>query len=442
MIEFLTENARRAYPLSQEWPAPFGRAWNGLLLDACFGLSCRSDCLGVLLSGIRRSADGLVLTFATYGGSSAYALDITVPADMEGRSVLFGRSDSLCGFITVGKMPDALVQAVPETVTAVGVPLAVRCVRNGTSFVSSVEAYSPELCTRPVFAEEDPHPPPRIAQGYVVLAAKDGLDLEVVDSGSGVRMLRVSALSADADASAAGKDVDLMIRGDDCVTVSELPGVYVTEAGGLARAEDPSKHGVVLIGQKCKPCCQCEDYRDAVYLLKPWDKAAHDVKDILDQAALEYAAACTAFSQYKERAKADINDYGHIKVSATAVAGGGMYGASDAAGARCRVSVNVSVVNMTMETATVASLAAVFPTESQFELVRTRWSKTGAISASGAELPGSVFLEPGDALLVVFTYAQLGTSGTVVVPRGIVVRYEAQLPSRLPSGVKEVQVGC
>ncbi len=438
MTGFLTENARRAYPL-ESWPRGVDARWVRSLLDASVGYA------GVPEDGRRVSLVSVSVKsgMAVYriGTSGSDYVDVSVRTGLGGRAVVFGSSARYRAFLTVdGAVVDGLVASAVEG-ASVGVPLAGRCATYATRFVESVSAYASldkdgnVSCDAVAF--DGSESPVATAAGDVTFAAKDGIDLDTTqtDPSSDV-MLRVSAIAAAADSEETSKDVDVVIRGDDCITVEALPGAYVAAGGAIvSHAEspdedvrnDPASCGVIRIGTKCKPCCQCEDYRDAAEMLRPSAAAAEGVKELLDGVKGLYEAAVAEFERAKVAAVAAVGSYDNIRASATTACSGGVCTEAVAEGTRHRISITFVVSNMTLETATVSDVA--FVVGGGYGRIKTQWAAAGESPGSGTAVDGQAWqLSSGDSLTVVATYSKTAKSNNATKPAGMKATFTASLP--------------
>jgi len=405
MTEFLTENARRAYPLEREWPSGM-EAWAETLVDACVYASSELGESRLSLLSVGRSGSSLVFTVGIPGGA---AMDVAAPSGHAGFTTVHAESADLKAILTVdGQKVDALVAAATVTAGDVGVPFATRCCGGATRRVTAITAQGAAPRERLRYNPRDPHmvEKPVGANEHAVIAAYDGIDLEVTSmlplAGD---ILRISAIAAPEAADVEQEPIDLMIRGDECFEVEAVPSADRTS-------------GTVKITSTCKPCCDCEDYRDAVNMLRPAENAAHALHAVLNRAKAAYAEALAAFNAAKAGYVEQINRASNVRVSATAALSGGLYGGSTARGTRKRIAVTLLVENMTMATAYV-TVGDDVANSSGFTLadsgdgpaythLKTVWTKGGATQAHGSSRPGRKALAPGETLTVVATYAKAG----------------------------------
>ena len=432
MTEFLTENARRAYPLEREWPAELDGRWAETLVDACVYASSELGDARLSLLSVGRSGSALVFTVGIPDGA---AMDVVAPSGHAGFATVHAESAALKAILTVdGRKVSALV-AAGVAGGAVGVPFATRCSGGAIRRVTAITAQGAAPCERPMYDPDGPHGVEKsVASGeHAVLRADEGVDLEVTSvaplEGD---VLRVSAIAAPSAAETAEEPVDLMIRGDECFTVEAIPGVKVADGGAIVpRTKEDKSGGVVRIGSACKPCCQCEDYRDAVELLKPAEQKAWDINGQLDRIEAAYQAALAVFNATKDAQRARINSADRVQVSAAASLSGGMYERSKASGERKHIAITLLAVNMTMVDATVTVAADATATAGGetvgtagffvpgYEHVRTTWTKAGATPASGQDRPVSQTLHPGETLAVVAVYGKTATTNDADRPDGM-----------------------
>lgn len=427
MVEFLTENVRRAYPLEHEWPNGSDERWTRVLVDACIGydgeLSANER---VKLISVTRSGTSAVFRI---GVSDTNRIDITVPA---GRGVFDTVSASpetsrYRAFLVVNGpvLDEAVLKLSDGGSVSVGVPFALRCVSSAIPRVTAISEYTPELCDKPVFKKEARTPIRTIFGGDVVIAAKEGMDADVttLEPISG-NVLRLSAIAAPADTYDADKQVDIMIRGDECFAVETIPGVDST-------LSPKAGHGVVLITSKCKPCCQCTDYKDAADALDPASKALLAVEKALDEAKDVYDDAVSTFNAAKIAAKNAINSYSNVHANATSVISGAVYGGSNAAGMRKRLAATLTVENMTLTTVHFNMSGFSIP---GYTSLKVTWQTAGKVKRSGNYYPAAATLNPGDTITVVGTYAVASTgpseSGYDSKPSGMSVSFSLKMPGR------------
>lgn len=433
MTEWLTENARRAYPLEHELPDAVADRLTGVLLDACIGYDGLPGDGRIKLLDVRKSDDGLILHVGldTDGpdGSSRQA-EVVVPSGSPGRMTAYGAGPHIKALLTVsGPAVTATLAWLPDhNWHDVDVPFAHRCTSYANRFVTALEAYSPEdPCARPVFGPDTANLVATLT-GDVTLLVKNGLDLEVTPmapiAGDLLRLTAVTAPSATKDAD---KPLDMMIYGDECIAVEALPGYGVTDDGAIVPLSDPT-YGVIRLTEKCKPCCQCEDYEAATKALRPGEAATFSVKDLLDDAKLRYDAAVALLDEIKALAYQKVNDYDHVIASAVAVASGGVTTGVTAAGTRCRIAVNLTVMNLALEDATISAVS--FHIQ-DYSFLKVHWGTAGHNPRTGDSLVGQDWtLKPGDTLSIVATYTMESTTNTAVKPNGMTAALTAKLSSR------------
>jgi len=429
MTGFLTENARRAYPLESVLPAAYA-GWSAPLRDACV---YSRDKLGdgrISLLGAEKRGASLVFTLGVPGCDAADAAEVAAEAG-RGFATAYGESPSgsLKALLTVDRaavaaaLADADLGDSYEAEAGHETPLAVRCTGGATPRVTSIEAYGAPSCETRRWAGHGGETPAAGAEGGdVTLAAKDGVDLEVVEMAPlEGRILRVSAIAAPADAERERERIHMMVRGDKCFTVETLPGVRPSN-GGLVRDADS---GVIRVGTVCKPCCQCEDYEAAADMLHERDDDAAGVKAVLDAARLSYNEALHAFNEAKAAALGAIDSVaGGMQAHAVAVLSGGnrspssdtgMYSESTASGSRMRITITLRVTNMMLSPATVYVGNDPPPGDAApsgfrvagYRHLRTDWTHSGADPESRTGRPADgVALKPGESLVVVATYAK------------------------------------
>ena len=109
MTEFLTENARRTYPLEREWPAGLDGRWAETLVDACVYASSELGDTRLSLLSVGRSASALVFTVGIPDGA---AVDVVAPSGHAGFATVHAESAGLKAILTVdGQKVSALVAA-------------------------------------------------------------------------------------------------------------------------------------------------------------------------------------------------------------------------------------------------------------------------------------------------------------------------------------------
>lgn len=437
MTEWLNENARRAYPLAHEAPERFGGLLEPVLLDACIGCDWRPDDGDLRLLDVRKVEAGLILHIGSPNDApdaSSRQVEVLVKTGTPGRVTLSAAGVHVRALVTVsGPAADALWNSLTDfNWHDADVPFAVRCCSYANACVTAVEAYTPdtdEQCQHPVF-DARPRTPVAVLTGDVVLKASDGVDLEAVDSpdGSGT-VLRVSALAGEIDEGASAKIVDLVVRGDACIAVEARPGVRMNAHG--VETPDPTC-GIVVIGSKCKPCCQCDDYVDAVKTLRPYDTAAAELKRLLDEARAAYETAAEAFDTYKAAALEAVNSYANLNASAVAVCScADLYkAATTATGTRSRIAITLTVENMTQDTATLSELASACP---GYTLDSVTWATAGSKPLAGSSVTRlSWRLKPGDTLTASWTFTKTSKTNQATKPAGMSVTARAKL-DRQPS---------
>lgn len=432
MIEWLNENTRRAYPLAHTAPEQFGGLLEPVLLDACIGCDWRPDDGDLRLLNVRKAEDGLILHIGSASDTAdavSRTVEVLIETGTPERVTLFATSDHVKALVTVsGPSADALWNSLTDNNWhTVDIPFAVRCCSYANACVTAVEAYTPdadEQCSHPVFNAR-PRTPIAVLTGDVVLKAADGVNLEAVDSpdGSGT-VLRVSALAGKIDEGASEKTVDLVIRGDDCIAVEARPGVRMNAHG--VETPDPNC-GIIVIGSKCKPCCQCDDYVEAVKTLRPYETATTEIKRLLDEAKAAYETAAEAFDTYKVAALAAVNSYANLNASAVAVCSSAdLYkAATTASGSRSRIAITLTVENVTQDTATLSELASECPS---YTLDSVIWATAGSKPRAGSSVNRlSWRLKPGDTLTASWTFTRESKTNQATKPTGMTVTARAKL---------------
>lgn len=443
MNEFLTENARRAYPLEREMPRTVRPLWTQLLVDVCVATG-------------RELGDGARLSLQTLRRVSSSKLQVTVGADglapltvdighcPDGFTVLYAANRDLKALLTVdGRAANAMLADTSHNAATVhvDVPFALRCTSGGHRRVTSVSAYSAGQCETPVFAGHASETPVKtVAEGDVVVMAGEGVDAEAVGmlplEG---RLLRLSAIAAPEETSADDTVVDLMVRGDGCITVEAIPGAKVSGDAIVPRtADEPDGRGVMgggvlKIGNSCKACCQCGDYKAALDAVRDPEELAIVVKQMLDEAKAAYDAAVVELEGLKTAATDRVNDLGNVRCGAVAATSQAAYADSGASGTRARVAITLSVENMTQLDVTVELPADAFNLNdagaapaNRFSHVRTAWTRvSGGETGSGTWTPDNApltaVLKPGGTLLVSATYARTATANAAAKPAGMTV---------------------
>lgn len=427
MTEFLTENSRRAYPLEREWPAELRERWAGTLVDACvYTAADPGDGRRISLLSVRRSGSSLVFTVGVAGSAG---LDVVAESGRRGFVTACAMSDAVKAILTFDaqKVTEvALDDGCTEDECVVDVPFAARCAGGATRGVTAVTVQGSAMCETPVYSPSDPNRVERsVSAGeHAVLRAGDGVDLEV----TGVMplvgsVLRVSAIASPEATYAEDDPVDMMIRGDACFSVEAEPGVKVRDGAIVPRTADDRPGGVIRVGSTCKPCCQCEDYKDAVDLLRPAETSTLSLNELLDGVKAEYDRAVAAFDTAKEEIIERVNSVDNVHVTATAVPSCNIYGGSDAKGTRQRIAVTFLAENMTMTDAVIYGTAI---NVDGFSL----HSATGATEGS---------MSPGGTLMAVLTYAKPETTANAVTAMpGISVTCTVQVGNK--TGVKTINV--
>ena len=419
MTEWLNENAGRAYPLARQWPDETAAIWTPVLLDACVGFDGLPSEGIVALGSVTRNGDSATLRFGT--SSDAFA-DVTVSPGTGDHSTAYSAGHRVRAFVTVGNR--ALASAIDGTpdgrTVDVGVPLALRCASYSNRRVTSVAAYAPEdPCSRPLYSR-DSAVPTKSASGDVVLVSLDGIDVDVTQLNS-EDLVRITAVTAPSASPEAVRPVDMTVRGDECIQVDAIPGVDEN------MDPDPDK-GVIRIVEKCRPCCQCEDYADAVSTLSPGNRKAHDIETALGKVREEYETAVKALAEIKREGLARVNGYGNVVVSAVAVASGGVTPKAMSAGSRQRIAVTLTAANMTMENAVLSE--ASFEVGDGYSQSSVRWMTAGSVKMAGSSLGGVTWrLAPGDSLTVVAEYAREARTNSAAKPTGMKALLTGKLPS-------------
>jgi hypothetical protein len=403
--------------------------WGQLLVDACIGSNRMLGESRLSLLSVRRTGTGALELKI---GIPTDQLTVTVNRGLGEFSNVVAASSTIKAILTVdGKVADRIMDTVSYGTSSVdiGIPFDLRCTSGAQNRVESITACTPPAgheCESPMFSESDA-PAKTITGGDVVLVAKDGIDIEATEllplTG---RVLRLSAIAAPENASADDKGINIMIRGDDCFTVETIPGAKAAGGAPIKRtADDPDGNGmlgggVIKVSTVCKPCCQCEDYKAAVDALKAPEERMYHVEQILNDAKQVYDEAVEALNGLQEDAIDAINSIDNIMVHAVASLSPSGYGSVDTKGKRSRLSVTVYVENMTLETATVASVSFTVGTVADgFSLVSgtTTWTRvSGGTTYSGTGLPVSSVLAPGGTLAVTATYAKTSTTNSVSRP--------------------------
>jgi len=439
MTEFLTENARRAYPLEREWPAGLDGRWVETLVDACVYASSELGDTRLSLLSVGRGDSALVFTVGIPDGA---AVDVVAPSGHTGFTTVHAESAGLKAILTVdGRKVSALV-AAGVAGGAVGVPFATRCSGGAIRRVTAITAQGAPPCEKPMYDPLDPHMVEKSvgANEHATLGAYDGVDLEVTSmlplEGD---MLRISAIAAPEAADVEQEPVDLMIRGDECFEVEAVPSA-------------DKKSGIVRITSTCKPCCDCEDYKDAVDMLRPAETKVHSIHQVLNAAKAAYEGALAAFNEAKARYVAQVNSPANVLVSATAALSGGLYAQSTAEGSRMRITVTMLVENMTMVDVQVAvgddpddesdaDAESGFVVGDGYVHSKTVWTKSGTPQEYDEGRPREPrTLKPGDTLTVAATYCKPNQrSNNASRPPGMKAYCTIQLPGQ-EAVVREVDV--
>lgn len=438
MTEWLNENARRAYPLEHEWPADLADLWTPVLLDACVGCDWLPSEGDIRLLDIRKTEEGVSFHVGSPDDApdqSSRQVEVIVRAGQSGLISAYAAGPHVKAILTVsGQSVTAARDALPDfDWHDVDTPFALRCCSYATKCVTAVEAYAPDddhKCQRPVWP--DAMNLAKSATGDVVLVSKDGLDIDVTQMAPlEGDLIRLTAVTAPLGVKAEAVPADMVIRGDECVQVEAIPGVGVTEDGAPVPLSDPTKGGIIRLTEKCKPCCQCEDYEKAIEALKPGNMAAEELNgtfaEILGTATSGYKGAVALLEQIKGLAVKRINDYSHVVASAVAVASGGITQDVTASGTRCRLALNLTVFNMTLKSVTVRDVSF---SVASYEPVKVHWSTAGSSVRSGSSLSGyqwPITLKSGDALSVVGTYAMTGRTNAATKPSGMSSSFKAQI---------------
>lgn len=401
MIEFLTENVRRAYPLEREWPAALDHRWAQALVDACVYASAELEGARVSLISVSKSGSGSsAKTVFTVGIPDGATLNVEVAAGLGDTATVYASSSALKAFLTVrGRAVDDILTYGTISGGDVGIPFAMRCSGGAVRRVTNVTAQGTAACTTPRYDPNDTMDRTEISVGsgeHAVLRADDGVDLEVTGMAPLVGdVLRVSALAAPEAVELDEEPVDMMIRGDDCFTVETIPGAKAIydEKGNLAdivaREAADGDGGVIKIGTACKPCCQCEDYKDAVDMLRPAETKAAALEGQLDEIKDAYEAALAAFDSAKEIAEATVNSLDNVRLAISTAGSSAAYTGSNAEGTRQRFTATLLIENLTMVEADVSDLN--IPAPDDYVAIKTVQS-------------GSLPLQPGAMLIVVTTF--------------------------------------
>ena len=439
MTEFLTENARRAYPLEREWPAGLDGRWAETLVDACVYAASELGDTRLSLLSVGRSDSALVFTVGIPDGA---AMDVVAPSGHAGFATVHAESAGLKAILTVdGRKVSALV-AAGVAGGAVGVPFATRCSGGAIRRVTAITAQGAPPCEKLQYDPLDPHMVEKLvgANEHATLAAYDGVDLEVTSmlplEGD---MLRISAIAAPEATDVEQEPIDLMIRGDECFEVEAVPSA-------------DKKSGIVRVTSTCKPCCDCEDYRDAVEMLRPAENKVHSIHRVLNAAKAAYEGALAAFNEAKARYVERVNSPANVLVSAAAALSGGLYAQSTAEGSRMRITITMLVENMTMVDVQVAvgddpddesdsDAESGFIVGDDYVHSKTVWTKSGTPQEYGEGRPRELrTLKPGDTLTVAATYCKPNQrSNNASRPLGMKAYCTIQLPGQ-EAEVREVDV--
>lgn len=450
MNEFLTENARRAYPLEHELPPEVPALWGRLLSDACIGTDYElgeNERLSLLEIG-RGGPNRVKLKIGVAGKDLC---EVLVDRSCGPNAVVFGSSAHIKALLVAnGEVADALLRgASTGTVTtrSVNVPFALRCASGGAQRrVESIAAYSTALCnTKRVTDWSLEDPVKTVVGGDATLTVYDGLDLDVTGMAPlEGEVLRLSAITAPAGSSESDSAVDLMLRGDECFTVEAIPGAKLEGDDVVPRsdAEGDGKgalgEGVIKIGNSCKACCQCEDYKNAVDALRSPESLMLAVKHALDDAKAKYDAAVDWFETYKSNTLDNVvNNVNNVRAWAVAAAGSPGYTGSTVAGKRARIAVTLYAENRTQKNATVEVTGF---TVGDFEYKDARWTHVaGGSQTSGSGLPRRT-LAPGDTLMATATYAKQAETNSVALPGGMKARISVQLDGQVSATSRDVPV--
>ena len=455
MNGFLTDNIRRAYPLEQ-LPAALNAypLWTQLLSDACIATSEElADGERLSLVFFRRNSNSTITVRVGVPGVFTYDMTLTAGLGEFATVPLFLPSAKVKALFTVnGRVADAIIADAGYGTTAVTVraPFALRCVSSAPKRVQSIAAYSAAECTTPVFTGGE-SAVKTVTGGDVVLGVKDGLDLEAVElmplEGE---LFRLSAIAAPADTSGTDTDVDLMIRGDGCFTVDTIPGAkavgntIVARTASEADGQGVMGGGVIKIGNACKPCCQCDDYKVVIDALRNPETRMVAIEQLLSDAKWRYDAAVTAFNGMKTAATNAVNSYANVHCRASAAFSTGTYTGTTAIGTRARVAVTLRVENLTQETVTVmagvGSASGTTFTVPNYKHKNTTWvhAQNGG-SVSGTTMAPTVLLDPGETLTVIATYVQNSPTSAAVNPGVMYAHLAMSLPG-LPLHKRTVNV--
>jgi len=324
----------------------------------------------------------------------------------------------------------------------VGVPFATRCAGGAVRRVTAITAQGATPCEKPMYDPDGPHGVEKSvgANEHATLAAYDGVDIEVTSmlplEGD---MLRISAIAAPETTDIEQEPIDLMIRGDECFEVEAVPSA-------------DKESGIVRVTSTCKPCCDCEDYRDAVEMLRPAENKVHSIHQVLNAAKAAYEEALAAFNEAKARYVAQVNSPANVLVSAAAALSGGLYAQSTAEGSRMRITVTMLVENMTMVDVQVAvgddpddesdaDAESGFVVGDGYVHSKTVWTKSGTPQEYDEGRPRELrTLKPGDTLTVAATYCKPNQrSNNASRPLGMKAYCTIQLPGQ-EAEVREVDV--
>ena len=424
MHEFLTDNVRLAYPLERALQIADKPLWSQLLSDACVATDQElSGGARLSLVSLRRNSTSQLTV--TVGATGVPSLSVTIAKGLADFATVYASSAKLKAFLSVnGRVADKIMasSSYGTATESVNIPFAMRCTSSGHKRVTSVSAYSTESCETKRFTGAD-SPVREISGGDVVIASSDGVDVESTKlmpiEG---QLLRVSAIAAPADTSAADTDVDMMVRADECFTVETIPGTKVVGGVPVARTESEPDGlgvmggGVIRIGNVCKPCCQCEDYKAAADAIRDPASLAVAIEQLLNNAKQQYDEAVAAFDASTERSQALINDLDNVRCNAVAELSPPAYIGSTKSGKRARIAITLSVANMTQRKVRLSGLSFAI-SDSEFSSTTVSWTRvSGGVTARNTGMPPTVELDPGGTLMVVATYAKTAKANAASRP--------------------------
>lgn len=370
MTEFITSNKWRAYPLAERFPEDMEPEWNSLLLDASV---CCAEADGFpCLLGVRQLPGKVCLDIRIPGTQSSVAAELYPMGDKI--KTLYFEGHGIKAVLTVnGAALAPLVVQEDRDCRVVEIPFVARCVGCAPKFVSAVSGYSPSGAPE-VYGASPRTPVKSVGGADVAVEAKDGIDLEVVDAEGGIPdALRISALPAQDSPETADSTKHMMIRGDACFSVEATPNAKVARGGAVVPAEPGESCGVIRVASKCKPCCQCDDYKEAYDSLSPLNGRVVNVQGVVSAAKAAYDAACKQFDKNKKAALDAINVPENVTISiASASTWNSHYKSVVARGRRGMFTVNVTICNTAINDAEISSFS-LSSVPSGFEHTRAPW---------------------------------------------------------------------